>query len=194
VSPCGKLPHGHPLIRPKKEKEMKFDGPDVGDLVIASSLAPYRLRDKVRKQIVNARVPRLGATFGLLPTDSVLFTFASQAAYEFMIDPKRVFEGLIVTGTGVKDDEKEKAAILEKFPGGLAVEEEGYSTALECAQKRIPQVVIRGISDRAGGDKQASNEEVLQPLAARNAAEVTVRVVQKLSKEWWSDARREDRV
>src|SRR5438876_881352 len=64
------------------------------------------------------------------------------------------YEGLIVTGTGIKDAIDAKREILKEFPGGLAVEEEGYVVGLMSLVNRTPCLILRGISDRAQGDKQ----------------------------------------
>ena len=100
----------------------------------------------------------------------------------------RKWEGQIVTGTGIKDDLGEKAEILAVFPGGLAVEEEGFVAALVCMSKVTPCVVVRGISDRAEGDKilrqRNLKEDENQSLAAANAAKVALGTVKRLSSIW----------
>lgn len=125
------------------------------------------------------------------PTDPGLFRLAHEAGDELFgeVEPKRFYEGLIVTGTGIKDAPKEKRKILEHFPGGLAVEEEGYLMALLCMTSEIPYLNIRGISDLAQGDKRRQKkkpgiEKKEQRRAAVAAAQLTVRVVKRLSREW----------
>ena len=43
----------------------KFIGPDQGDVVIAASLAPYGVRDKVRRTVENAKVPFEESTWAI---------------------------------------------------------------------------------------------------------------------------------
>jgi nucleoside phosphorylase len=107
-----------------------------------------------------------------------------------MVNEKLVHEGLLISGTGIKDNADEKELILEEWPGGLAVEEEGYAFSLASILRKTPHVVIKGISDLAGGDKiqqqLGGDEESDQRIAARNASETAVRVVRELSKLWWN--------
>jgi nucleoside phosphorylase len=167
-----------------------FVGPGVGDLVVATSLAPFRIRDKVRDRIENAPVPMGGETWAQIPVDPTLFGVLHRAAQETFPERTkfRVHEGLIVTGTGIKDNLKEKDAILKEWGGGLAVEEEGYILALICLLAGVPCGVVRAISDLAEGDKikqqSSGREEQDQVLAAQNAAIVVVAAVETLSVLW----------
>ncbi|HEV8068381.1 MAG TPA: hypothetical protein VGP76_11645 [Planctomycetaceae bacterium] len=179
-------------MRTLKESEPPtFVGPDVGDVVLAVSLAPYRIRDKVRGAVENAEVPLGGTTWTLIPVDAKLFAHAHFAAKQVFADGRsgRFWEGQIVTGTGIKDDLGEKHAILETFPGGLAVEEEGFAVALFCMVERTPCIVMRAISDRAEGDKilrqrVVRDEDPDQDLAAERIGEVAVALVDRLSSRW----------
>jgi nucleoside phosphorylase len=165
-------------------------GPQKGDVVLATSLAPYRIRDKVRSIVENAGVPFDDLSFGIIPVDPGLFVRASRAAAQIFPEgsPTHVWQGQIVTGTGIKDSPAEKVAILAEFPGGVAVEEEGYVVGLHCMSRRTPYLVIRGVSDFAGGDKQerqrTGHEDADQLLAAKNAASIAVMAIQRLSSRW----------
>jgi nucleoside phosphorylase len=172
-----------------KTGQDKFVGPDLGDVVVAAALAPFRIRDKVRKKIENAKVPYDGNTWMMIPCDVGLFALAHKAGEEMFGESKGFYEGLIVSGTGIKDSPKAKKEILEQFPGGLAVEEEGYAMGLLCMARGVPCLNIRGISDRAGGDKATQKEnqkeeEEKQYGAALAAARLTVRIVELMSQRW----------
>jgi nucleoside phosphorylase len=98
-------------------------------------------------------------------------------------------EGLVVTGTGIKDSLEEKHAILDQWPGALAIEEEGYIVGLLGLLRGIPAIVVRGISDLAGGDKQdqknrEAQEDEDQRRAAKVASALAVKIVESLSKKW----------
>jgi nucleoside phosphorylase len=176
-----------------RNKKIYFKGPDKGQVVTATSLAPFRIYDKVRTEIVNAKVPFHGDNWLGVPTDPTLFALAHEAA-EKRFGKKKLFEkmyheGLIVTGTGIKDGIKVKHEIHREFAGGLAVETEGYAVALIAMHYGIPCLVIRGISDRAQGDKKKQGKEpkkerAEQSNAALAAAKVTVGVVELLSQRW----------
>jgi nucleoside phosphorylase len=183
-----------------KSKRLRkyFRGPRKFDVVVAAAAAPYLIRDKVRDTptarsvVVNAGVPLDGSVWMVVPTDPGLFRLAHQAGDELFgeKEQRRLHEGLIITGRGIKDALKEKREILRHFPGGLAVEEEGYVMALLCMTKEIPFLNIRGISDFAVGKwRQKQNpriEKKEQTRAAVGAAQVAARVVKQLSRQWWS--------
>jgi nucleoside phosphorylase len=172
----------------KEGENETFRGPDVGHVVVAATMAPYRIRDKVRDDvIINAKVPLGTETWMVIPTNPTLFGLAHEIGSKEDGDKGRFYEGMIVTGNGIKDCLKEKAAILKAFPGGLAVEEEGYAAGIVCMASRIPYLNIRGISDRAQGDKVRQTPEIEkeeQEKAANAAARLAVRVVEKLSESW----------
>jgi nucleoside phosphorylase len=94
----------------------------------------------------------------------------------------------IVTGTGVKDALTVKDEILREFPSGLAVETESYVVGLISLNAEVPYLIIRGISDRAGGDKAKEKdtpaETEKQSRAANSAARLAVKVVELLSQRW----------
>jgi nucleoside phosphorylase len=174
----------------------RFKGPKIGDVVIATATAEYALRTKVRKKRINAPVPFNNSVWTTLPTDLSLFARAHEAGLKIQAELAEhegrktiLYEGLIVTGNGIKDHAKEKQNILKERPGGLAVAEEGFPAALLSLQYGIPYLEIRGISDLAQGDKKkqgddAKTEERDQNLAATNAAKVAVALTKSLSKSW----------
>jgi nucleoside phosphorylase len=167
----------------------QFKGPDKGDIVVATSMAPFRIRDKVRSQIENAKVPFDGDTWMVIPTDPELFRLAHEAATEMKGELRYFYEGTIVSGTGIKDSLEEKKKILAEFPGGLAVEEEGYAMGIVCLSHHVPYLNIRGISDRAEGDKAKQKQDVTaenneQRSVAKLAARLAVKVAMRLSERW----------
>jgi nucleoside phosphorylase len=170
-----------------------WKGPKLGDVVLATSLASFRIRDKVRGGgVENVGVPLRGTTWQTIPADPTLFVHAHIAAEANFPEtqPVRVWEGQIVTGTGIKDDAVQKRAILAEFPGGLAAEEESFIVALFCMLDKTPCAIVRGISDLAEGDKFLQKlrgggvEETAQVAASDNAAKVVVATVEQLSRLW----------
>jgi nucleoside phosphorylase len=125
----------------------------------------------------------------VIPTDPELFRLAHEVASQMKGEMRYVYEGTIVSGTGIKDSPKEKQEVLTEFPGGLAVEEEGYAMGLVCLAHHVPYLNIRGISDRAEGDKEQQKQESTvedheQRSAARLAARLAVKVAIRLSERW----------
>jgi nucleoside phosphorylase len=165
-----------------------ISGPDMGDVVVATSVAPYGLYTYAGEQMKNVRVPLRGKWWLTVPINPSLFSLAAQAA-DRVRGECGYYEGLVVTGTGVKDSLDAKEDVLKEFPGGLAVEVEGYVVALLCMVSGIPCAVIRGISDRAQGDKKAQTLDETrrkreQYDASLAAAKVTLGVVNRLSEQW----------
>lgn len=162
-----------------------YDGPAKGDVVVSTSTAAYRVREKVRESATDAPVPFRNATWTILPADVGLFRYAHQQARRFA---KRfvVHEGCVVTGNGIKDNPAEKRKVRSRWPGALAVAEEGFAVALECAHREIPYLEIRGISDMAEGDKskQKKNRRTEardQERAAGNAASMALALIHNLA-------------
>jgi adenosylhomocysteine nucleosidase len=163
-----------------------FQGPKKGDVVVSTSTAVWEIRVKIREEGRSVSVPWDGGEWDILPADPTMFRVAHAVRTELKEIP--VHEGLIVTANGIRDQPAEKARILEKWPGGLAVEEEGFVVAFESARRGVPHIVVRGISDLAGGDKIAQqergNEKKDQEQAAKAAARFAVLVTEALSWRW----------
>ncbi|MEW6642361.1 MAG: hypothetical protein AB1586_17780 [Pseudomonadota bacterium] len=175
------------------EGGVQFRGPDKGDVVIAAASAPFQIRRKLREVIENAKVPFNGSTWLMIPSDPRLFRLAHEVADAMAKDKTEdlgaFYEGLIVTGTGVMDSMEEKKRLLAEFPGGLAVEEEGYMMGIVCLGHGVPYLNIRGISDRAEGDKALQGRDEKrevreQKAAARMAARLAVKAAMLLSQRW----------
>jgi nucleoside phosphorylase len=172
-----------------KTAGVHFIGPDKGDIVVATSMAPFHIRDKVREEIDNANVPFFGSTWMIIPADPQLFRLAHEAAESLSRDLRVFFEGMIVTRGGIMDSKPGKEEILAEFPGGLAVEEEGYMMGIVCLSHGVPYLNIRAISDRAEGDKEKQKadktvEDFEQRAAARSASRLAVKVAELLSHRW----------
>src|SRR5439155_7928153 len=136
----------------------------------ATSIAPFRILDKVREQIENANVPLYDSAWMTIPTDPALFGLAHEFCEGSFGEKGHFYEGLIVTGTGIKDAIDAKREILKEFPGGLAVEEEGYVVGLMSLVNRTPCLILRGISDRAQGDKQRQGRNLKKEAADQENA------------------------
>jgi len=71
----------------------------------------------------------------------------------------------------------------------MAIEEEGYLLGLVCINLGVPYLNIRGISDRAGGDKgkqgqnkgkEASEQKAAAKAAGRLAASVALKFARSI--------------
>jgi adenosylhomocysteine nucleosidase len=93
--------------------------------------------------------------------------------------PPRVRIGTIVTGDAFVGSQAKKAELRERFRAD-AVEMEGAAIAHVCAQRGVPVLVVRGLSDRAAGE---APEEARRHLgvAARNAATAALAIARALA-------------
>lgn len=176
-------------LKVKKRGASYFRGPDKFHIVVAASHAPYYIREKARKETQNVAVPFEDGEWLTIPSDPDLFRLAHKAGSEQYGEAGCFHEGLIVTGRGILDSLPKKRRVLAEFPGGLAFEEESYMIALLCLHRDVPFLNIRGISDRAEGDKKRQQrnktiERKEQFKAALAAAKLTARVVELLSERW----------
>ena len=91
----------------------------------------------------------------------------------------KVKRGVVVTGdTFIMSPQKR--IDLQKRLGADAVEMEGAAIAQVCYQRRIPHLVIRGISDTAD-EKADKDVNTFQSIALENAAKVTCKMVELMT-------------
>jgi len=165
----------------------RFCGPKKGDVVLATSVAPYEIRTKVRNETRSVAVPFRDCDWEEIPVHPLLYTLAYREAKASEDIAARFHAGLVATRSGILDNRKAKLRLLARWPAGIAVEEEGYVACLVAQLERVPAVVIRGISDLAQGDKRKQDKasrEKEQKEAAQIAAGLAVRTIAALSKEW----------
>jgi adenosylhomocysteine nucleosidase len=93
----------------------------------------------------------------------------------------RVSFGTIATGDSFVGAAAKKAALRDDFRAA-AVEMEGAAVAQVCHQLRAPFLVVRGLSDRAGGQARAEAQRNLG-IAARNAAVTALAIARLLVRE-----------
>ncbi|KAK1264893.1 hypothetical protein QJS04_geneDACA019410 [Acorus gramineus] len=78
------------------------------------------------------------------------------------------------------DNAAYRSFIYNKF-GVSPVDMESASVALICAQQGVPFIVIRALSDLAGGGSAQSNEaDTFTPIAATNSVKAVVEFIKKL--------------
>ncbi|KAF7113010.1 hypothetical protein RHSIM_Rhsim09G0144500 [Rhododendron simsii] len=61
-----------------------------------------------------------------------------------------------------------------------SVDMESAAVAMTCLSNRFPVIVIRGLSDLAGGQPGQNSIDIFGPLAALNAAKTVVQFVKKI--------------
>lgn len=161
------------------------EGLAIGDVVISSEVRHHDV-DAVVFGYEHGQVPQMPAAY--LP-DPRLVTIARECVEA--LDEVRVVEGLIATGDVFMACPNLVEQTRRRFPTMLAAEMEAAAIAQTCLLYGCPFVVIRALSDIAGGgDNHLSFEEFLEVAAARSARMVEAMVARlaKLPGEARSDA------
>jgi nucleoside phosphorylase len=158
-----------------------FAGAGAGDLVIVTSLAPFRIRDKVQEVLGVAESPFPASGWMIIPSDPELCRLAHIAAESLADDRQVFFEGMTVTRCRHGGDADAKD-ILAAFPGALAVEATGYMTGLTCLGHGIPCLNIRGLVSQSGSEPPdvAAN---LRHHAAQAASRLAVKLAELLGRQ-----------
>ena len=136
----------------------------VGDIVVSSDCVQHDVD-------VSALGYRLGEIPGEIlswPADEQLRALALEAAHE--VQGVNVTGGRVVSGD-VFVASPDKAAWLWQHFGAACAEMEGAAVAQVCARHGVPYVVIRSVSDTAGGDANVDYREFM-PIVARHSAQV----------------------
>lgn len=147
------------------------EGLEIGDVVVSSEVRHHDV-DAVVFGYEHGQVPQMPAAY--LP-DQRLVTVARECV-EAMNEVNAV-EGLIATGDVFMACPELVAKTRSRFPTMLAAEMEAAAIAQTCHLYGCPFVVIRALSDIAGGgDNHLSFEEFLDKAADHSTRMVTAMV------------------
>lgn len=136
----------------------------VGDIVVSSDCVQHDVD-------VTALGYRLGEIPGEIlswPADEQLRALALEAAHE--VQGVNVTGGRVVSGDTFVASPEKVAWLWQTF-GAACAEMEGAAVAQVCARHGVPYVVIRSVSDTAGGDANVDYREFM-PIVARHSAQV----------------------
>lgn len=144
---------------------------EIGDLIYATKLAQYDLD-----------ITAFGHPLGYVPgneifikTDDKLNNFAIEVAKELGV---KLQSGIIATGDEFICDENKKAKIREIFNAD-ACEMEGASVALVCDALKIPCLILRSMSDKAGEKAEFDFDEFVEK-SAKISANFVLKICEKL--------------
>lgn len=144
---------------------------EIGDLIYATKLAQYDLD-----------ITAFGHPLGYVPgneifikTDDKLNNLAIGVAKELGV---KLQSGIIATGDEFICDENKKAKIREIF-GADACEMEGASVALVCDALKIPCLILRSMSDKAGEKAEFDFDEFVEK-SAKISANFVLKICEKL--------------
>ncbi|EAK9994379.1 5'-methylthioadenosine/adenosylhomocysteine nucleosidase [Campylobacter lari] len=144
---------------------------EIGDLIYATKLAQYDLD-----------ITAFGHPLGYVPgneifikTDDKLNNIAIEVAKELGV---KLQSGIIATGDEFICDESKKAKIREIFSAD-ACEMEGASVALVCDALKIPCLILRSMSDKAGEKAEFDFDEFVEK-SAKISANFVLKICEKL--------------
>ncbi|EPP1572524.1 5'-methylthioadenosine/adenosylhomocysteine nucleosidase [Campylobacter lari] len=144
---------------------------EIGDLIYATKLAQYDLD-----------ITAFGHPLGYVPgneifikTDDKLNNLAIEVAKELGV---KLQSGIIATGDEFICDESKKAKIREIFNAD-ACEMEGASVALVCDALKIPCLILRSMSDKAGKKAEFDFDEFVEK-SAKISANFVLKICEKL--------------
>ncbi|EAI7262068.1 5'-methylthioadenosine/adenosylhomocysteine nucleosidase [Campylobacter lari] len=144
---------------------------EIGDLIYATKLAQYDLD-----------ITAFGHPLGYVPgneifikTDNKLNNLAIEVAKELGV---KLQSGIIATGDEFICDENKKAKIREIFNAD-ACEMEGASVALVCDALKIPCLILRSMSDKAGEKAEFDFDEFVEK-SAKISANFVLKICEKL--------------
>ncbi|MCV3509019.1 5'-methylthioadenosine/adenosylhomocysteine nucleosidase [Campylobacter sp. CNRCH_2016_3089] len=144
---------------------------EIGDLIYATKLAQYDLD-----------ITAFGHPLGYVPgneifikTDDKLNNLAIEVAKELGV---KLQSGIIATGDEFICDENKKAKIREIFNAD-ACEMEGASVVLVCDALKIPCLVLRSMSDKAGEKAEFDFDEFVEK-SAKISANFVLKICEKL--------------
>ncbi|HEC1745767.1 5'-methylthioadenosine/adenosylhomocysteine nucleosidase [Campylobacter lari] len=144
---------------------------EIGDLIYATKLAQYDLD-----------ITAFGHPLGYVPgneifikTDDKLNNLAIEVAKELGV---KLQSGIIATGDEFICDENKKAKIREIFNAD-ACEMEGASVALVCDALKIPCLILRSMSDKAGEKAEFDFDEFVEK-SAKISANFVLKICEKL--------------
>ncbi|AJD05754.1 5'-methylthioadenosine / S-adenosylhomocysteine nucleosidase / 6-amino-6-deoxyfutalosine hydrolase [Campylobacter lari] len=144
---------------------------EIGDLIYATKLAQYDLD-----------ITAFGHPLGYVPgneifikTDDKLNNLAVEVAKELGV---KLQSGIIATGDEFICDENKKAKIREIFSAD-ACEMEGASVALVCDALKIPCLILRSMSDKAGEKAEFDFDEFVEK-SAKISANFVLKICEKL--------------
>ncbi|QFU01539.1 5'-methylthioadenosine/S-adenosylhomocysteine nucleosidase [Halomonas sp. THAF5a] len=147
------------------------EGLEIGDVVISSEVRHHDV-DAVVFGYEHGQVPNMPAAY--LP-DERLVKVARECVES--LGEVNVVEGLIATGDVFMACPELVATTRSRFPTMLAAEMEAAAIAQTCHLYGCPFVVIRALSDIAGGgDNHLSFEEFLEKAADHSTRMVTAMV------------------
>ena len=79
--------------------------------------------------------------------------------------PRSSISGSLLTCSAASASTKDMRHRLDRYPGVVAEDMEGYAVALACRLENVPLVIVRGISNVVG-DRQSKNWQTPQALIA----------------------------
>jgi len=146
----------------------------VGDVIISTEVRHHDA-DATVFNYEYGQIPRMPVAY---KADETLIDLASKSFSEQM--KARIVKGMIISGDSFIYHSSQIRMIRERFPTVLAVEMEGASIAQTCYLFGIPFLIIRSISDSAGGEQNEQEYKQFLSKAAEASAEMVMNLLGRL--------------
>ncbi|BAM87347.1 conserved hypothetical protein [Bradyrhizobium oligotrophicum S58] len=149
----------------------RYVGAGPGNLVIATSVAPFRIQIKMRDALSIAEpFPNDGGM--IIPADPELYRLAHESAATMLDEIGVFFEGMTVT----RDGDGMDAEISTAFPGALAADDTAYVMGLIGLSRGVPCLVIQSLAE-------ITPQAPAHP-ARNEACRLAVKVAEILCRRW----------
>lgn len=158
----------------------------IGDVVVAESLIQHDL--DARPIMERFEIPLLGkkelfattelinlakiTVTELIDSDVLMKILHDSVLNSFFISKPKVFVGQIASGDHFFSKTEEKESLKKILPNLLCVEMEGAAVAQVCFEYKVPFVVIRVISDKAGDNSEIDFAEFVSKVASKFGVEI----------------------
>jgi nucleoside phosphorylase len=144
----------------------------IGDILISEQIQDY---DPERVGSGSGKYPRGNR---VRASAQLLSSFIAHQYYlsENWPNPPKIYQGLILSGSKLVDDEDFRNHLLAIAPEAIGGEMEGVGLYEAASSKHTDWLLVKAISDWADGKKHVNKKEY-QRLAAENAARFTINVL-----------------
>ncbi len=145
----------------------------IGDILISQQIQDYDQERVGSGSVKYPRGNRVSASALLLSN----FIASQYYVFEDWPNPPTVYQGLILSGSKLVDDEDFRDQLHMIAPSAVGGEMEGVGLYEAALNKHVEWLMVKAISDWADGKKHVNKKEN-QQLAAEHAARFTVKAIE----------------
>ena len=142
----------------------------IGDVLVSSQIWEYD-PSKINNNTEISRGNIIPASPHLIQAFELVKAFESQI---------NIFFGLVASGSKLLNNQSEVERLMDRQPELIGGEMEIAGVASSCERSNIKWIMIKGICDW-GFNKESSKKDEYQKIAARNAAQVLIKMLKMYS-------------